>query len=228
MEKKSIIKTADIVNHPEGGILLLDGSVINGYSLEQPVEKPDNSMRLDTTGVYLNLGKKKPVEKKPEREEEIKLFLKNAWYFYEHYKDICADSRKFLAYVPIQSGIAYMGGSGFRHPTLGVYVEWWHFCDSAVVELKGEKWLVWHIAGSPMSGMNRCSLVNAEGKSQTCSIDHFSFTWSSFVRVNTRYDECKSKYQAYTLEEVVDLMCGDDDENIFPRKSISTVGRALN
>jgi len=216
MEKKCIGKAkqiVSIVNHPEGGILLQDGRVINGYSREQPLDKPDNSLRLDTSGVYLRVGHKKRPVKKLERDDEITLFLNNAWYFYEHYKEICSDSRKFLAYVPAQSGIAYMGNGGFRRPTLGVYVEWWHSCEKATVELDGEKWLVWQVAGSPMSGMNRCSLVNAEGKNRVESIDSFSSVWSSFVRVNTRYDECKAKYQAYTLEEVVDLMRGDDDEN---------------
>jgi len=34
-----IIQTSDIVNHPEGVILLRDGSIIEGYSSEQIVEK---------------------------------------------------------------------------------------------------------------------------------------------------------------------------------------------
>jgi len=203
-----IIQTSDIVNHPEGGILLRDGSIIEGYSSEQIVEKADNSLRLDTTGVYLSLRKKKRAEKGSECDEEMTLFLNNAWYFYEHYKEICSDSRKFLARVPVQNGLAYTGTSGFRNPTLGVYVEWWRSCEKAVVEQKGEKWLMWYIAGSPLSGSNKCSIVNAEGKTRTYEVHPFTAVWPSFMQVNTRYDECKSKYMAYTIEEVVALMRG--------------------
>jgi len=218
----AIIKTTEHVAHPEGCILLRDGSVIKGYAPRLIMEATDNSLRLDTTGVYLSLRKQRQTEKssagaagnenKAKCNEEIMAFLRNAWYFYEHYQEVCADSRKFLARLPVQNNLAYSGTSGFRNPTLGVYVEWWHSCDSALVELNGEKWLVWHIAGSPLSGMNTCSIVNAEGKTQNHSIRPFCPVWSSFMQINMRYDECKTKYMAYTIEEVVALMRGDFDE----------------
>lgn len=210
-------RTADYENHPEGGIMLRDGSVIEGYTPQQILEEADNTMSLDTTGVYFSLRKppiKRPEEKRVQtrRNEAEMIFLKNAWYFYEHYQEICADSRKFLARVPVQSGLAYTGTGGFRNPTLGVYVEWWHSFKKAIVELDGDKWLVWHIAGSPLSGMNKCGLVNAEGKVQCHSVNPFPTVWHSFVEINTRYDECKAKYMAFTIEEVAALMHGDLDE----------------
>jgi len=217
------IKTKESVNHPEGCIQLLDGSVIKGYASDQIVEEIDNTLRLDTTGVYLRLDNKKREENKSEtelNEEEEKLFLKNAWYFYNHAKEIYADSRKFLAPVPVQSGIAYSGTSGFHNPTLGVYVEWWHSCDKAVIELNGEKWLLWHIAGSPLSGSNKCSIVNAEGKSQIYSSRAFIEVWPSFMRVNTRYDECKLKYMAYTLEKTIDLIKSECEECPMEEKNL--------
>lgn len=32
----------------------------------------------------------------------------------------------FLAPVNIDNGLAYIGTSPSRHPTLGVYLKWWH------------------------------------------------------------------------------------------------------
>jgi len=224
-----IIKTENCVNHPEGGILLRNGSVIEAYRPEQIMETVDNTLHLDTMGVYFGLRNKKPAEATPssiggklkslfskaedkKEDDELTLFLNNAWYFYEHFEEICADSMKFLARVPVQSGLAYAGTGGFNRPTLGVYVEWWHSCDKAVVDLNGEKWLVWRISGSPLSGCNKCSLVNAAGKTRTHTILPFKEVWPSFIKVNKRYDDCKSQYMAYTIQEVVTLMRGDLDE----------------
>jgi len=217
----TIIKTSEQVVHPEGGILLRDGSIIKGYAPQQIVEVADNSLRLDTTGIYLSLRNKEQREKSSEDagseedkvkcQEEIKAFLHNAWYFYEHYQEICADSRKFLARLPMLNNLAYTGTAGFRNPILGVYVEWWHSCDSAVIVLDGEKWLVWHIAGSPLSGMNTCSIVNAKGQIRNHTMRPFFPVWQSFMQLNTRYDECKTKYMAYAIKEVVALM--DDNLN---------------
>ena len=61
-----------------------------------------------------------------------------------------SDSRMFLCPVPIQNGMAYTGTSGFQRPTLGVYLEWWLNCESAMVcEEHGTEKLVYQIAGSP-------------------------------------------------------------------------------
>lgn len=227
-----IIKTHDEFKHPEGKIQLLNGNVLDCYNLEQTGEKVDNKVKLDTTGTYFAIGKRRlsptPITEEDKAEEKL-LFLDNAFKFLQHRNRIMSDSRMFLCPVPIKSGIAYTGTSGFHHPTLGVYLEWWLNCENAMIcNGIGTKKLVYHIAGSPLSGANHCGVVDESGKTETESIYPFSSLWSSFIRINNRYDEAKSLYQAYTLKEVVDILEGEslsliDDmelENIYLRSAL--------
>ena len=46
------------------------------------------------------------------------------------------DSLMFLAPVAAENVLAYTGTSGFRNPTLGVYLEWWVHCEGAVERLR--------------------------------------------------------------------------------------------
>ena len=208
-----IIKTHDDFVHPEGKIQLLNGTVLDCYPLEQPEAKVDNELKLDTTGTYLVIGrsKQKPVAdptSDEQKKKEENLFLHNAFLFLQHRDRIMSDSRMFLCPIPIQNGLAYTGTSGFRRPTLGVYLEWWLNCEKATVRKEDKtKWLVYRIAGSPLSGANRCGIVDNEGNADTESLSGpFSPIWSSFMSINNRYDEAKSLYQAYTLEEVVEIL----------------------
>ena len=212
-----IIKTKDDFKHPEGKIQLLNGNVLDCYPLEQPKAKVDNELKLDTNGAYMSVGKPKPVAT-PTSDEQKKngesLFLHNAFLFLQHRDRIMSDSRMFLCPIPIQNGLAYTGTSGFSRPTLGVYIEWWFNCEEATVFKKTRvfkkdktKWLVYRIAGSPLSGANRCGIVNEKGETDSESLTgSFSPVWSSFMRINNRYDEAKSLYQAYTLEKTVEIL----------------------
>jgi hypothetical protein len=93
---------------------------------------------------------------------------------------------------------------------LGVYLEWWLNCESALVfNGIGKKKLVYQIAGSPLSGRNSCGVVDENGKTETESIHPFSSLWPIFMRINNRYDEAKGLYQAYTLEQVVKILDGE-------------------
>ncbi|MBR4392027.1 MAG: hypothetical protein IKT08_07995 [Bacteroidales bacterium] len=218
-----IIKTNDNFVHPEGKIQLLNGKVLDCYPLEQPKAKMDNELKLDVTGTYMSVGKPKPVAAPISDEQKKKrkrLFLNNAFLFFQHRDRIMSDSRMFLCPIPIQSGLAYTGTSGFQRPTLGVYLEWWLNCESATIGKKDDlQWLVYRIAGSPLSGSNRCGIVNSEGKTDSRSLSgSFASIWSSFMRINNRYDEAKSLYQAYTLEDVI---------NIMGREGLTTVNLAL-
>ena len=180
-------KTNDGFVHPEGKIQLLNGNVLECYPLEQPRPTPKNNEH---------------------EEKERELFLRNAFLFLQHRDRIMSDSRMFLCPIPIQSGLAYTGTSGFNRPILGVYIEWWLNCElSAVRRMEKTKWLVYRIAGSPLSGANRCGIVDEEGNTDIESFSGpFSPMWSSFIRINNRYDKAKSLYQAYTLEEVVEIL----------------------
>ena len=203
-----------IVEHSDGKIKLLDGSILQGYTPQRVVyEQVKNGMELDATGEYLSVGSAKPQPKKhPTPEEQGKFFIEHAFFFLAHRREIMADSRMFLARVNVPNGVAYTGRSGFREATLGVYLEWWASCAKAVYEKDGHKWLVWFISGSPLSGCNSCGAVNEEGKSKTVKIYPFWELWTPFVRINRRYDEVKSKYVAFTLEEVVNILRGSEED----------------
>ena len=227
-----IIKTHDDFEHPEGKIQLLNGNVLDCYPLKQDGEQVDNEVKPDTTGTYFAIGKRRlaptPVTEEEKSEERL-LFFDNAFRFLQYKNRIMSDSRMFLCPVPIQSGIAYTGTSGFHRPTSGVYIEWWLNCENALVfNGIGTKKLVYHIAGSPLSGSNRCGVVDEKGKTETETIHPFSSLWPSFIRINSRYDEAKSQYQAYTLKQVVDILEKEslsliDDmelENIYLRSEL--------
>ena len=185
------IKTKDDFKHPDGKIQLLNGNVLDCYPLEQPAAAPRSN---------------------EEKHEEINLFVSRAFRFLKHRNRIMSDSRMFLCPVPIQNGLANTGTSGFHHPTLGVYIEWWLNCESAMIcsGIETNK-VVYHIAGSPLSGSNHCGIVDENGKTETKSIHPFSSLWPIFMRINNRYDEAKSLYQAYTLEQVVEIL---DEERL--------------
>ncbi len=185
-----IIDTEHDFKHPEGKIQLLNGSAIDCYPLKQPAAPQSDA----------------------EKEEEEKLFLSNAFRFLQYRNRIMSDSRMFLCPVPIQNGMAYTGTSGFQHPTLGVYLEWWLNCERALTcDEHGTKILVYQIAGSPLSGSNRCGVVDTNGKTEMEYVFSFSSLWSSFIRINSRYDKAKSLYQAYSLKQVVEIL---DKENL--------------
>ena len=192
-------------------ITLLDGREIPCYPKGEPDTPTDNSMKLDATGQYLTIGRKKPAIRSASPEEilALKFFTDHAFLFLKHRDRILSDSRMFLAPVAVNNHLAYFGTSGFQNSTLGVYLEWWLTCKHATIEgnTPDECWLVYFIAGSPLSGANSCGIVNPSGECKTTSLRGvFPKVWQSFVKVNTRYDKAKASYEAYTLEEVVELL----------------------
>lgn len=198
------------VRHPKGKILLKNGTVLDCHP--KPV-RPDaiekNTVELDKTGTSFS-AKPRPKKdlfgrrKRPERPAWETLFLKEAFFLYEHRDAILSDSRMFLTPLPFGNNLAYTGTSGLRNATLGVYIEWWEECEKAVFRKDGEvQALTYAIAGSPLSGGNHCSAVDRKGETKTVQFGNFSPVWSSFMRVNQRYDEAKRLYEAYTLEETI-------------------------
>lgn len=176
------------------------------------MESKDNTLRLDTTGEYLQVGGRKPAVARPEQSAETqaeqKLFYDNAFVVWANKERILRDSRMSLAPVPIQSGLAYTGTSGFRNPTLGVYLEFWQGCHFAtLMDEDGRKGLVCRIAGSPLSGSNKCGVVYEDGKVENKSLQHFLTIWRTFMEINTRYDKAKSAGEwCFTLQQVVDIL----------------------
>ena len=190
--------------HAESAITLLDGRILPCYPKKGEDGQSSEKLKKDTA----------------ERAE--KFFTDHACFFFDYSERILSDSRMFLAPVPIQSGLAYVGGTGFHIPTLGVYIEWWMNHAPAIVGKSGkESWLVYHIAGSPLSGRNSCGIVNQKGELKgKCFPGPFKDLWVPFIQTNTRYDEAKERYEAYTLERVAALLEAEEKAVTQPERAL--------
>ena len=202
---------------PQNSITLMNGAILECFPKEshQGDFVPDK-MKLDATGTYLSLGNK-PCKPQPrateEKEQQKKLFTDNAFYLLAHQERIMRDSRMFLAPVAVQNGLAYTGTSGFLAPTLGIYLEWWNECSIALrTDKDGNRSLVFHLAGSPLSGKNHCAEVFEDGRIEHIQVSSFISHWQPFVNINTQYDEAKHIYQAYTLEQVLEILHAEDGD----------------
>lgn len=206
------------IEFPEGKIVLQDGTELECFPRAEaiPNEIAGDELALDTTGQYLSVGKVKPAQQpsaNEQQKQQEELFINNAFYLLAHKERILSDSRMFLCPIAVQSGLAYTGTSGFRNPTLGVYIEWWLNCHGAMrIDKKGRKSLVYRLAGSPLSGANKCSEVLEDGKTNTVTLFSFRDHWGPFININTRYTDAKTKYQAYSLQQVLDVLHGEGDE----------------
>ena len=196
-------------------IELIDGTRIEAFpKAEQPETIKEDRLTLDTTGEYLQIGHRKRKSKHTTERDTIaqqrgELLWRNLHRLIAESNKILADSKMFLAPVPIQNVLAYFGTSGLQNPTLGVYIEWWrHHKCAWVIDEFGERRPLIYIAGSPLSGANKCAYVGAEGMSYGVSVTKFAPVWQSFVNVNTRYTEAKQRYEAYTIEEVIERLFG--------------------
>ena len=211
---------------PHNKIILWDGRMLDCYPLaaQAPDKLDEDHLELDTTGQFLIVGAKKPQPMSPQSkdtEEQKELFIKNAFYLLAHKERIMSDSRMFLCRIPIQSGLAYTGISGFRNPTLGIYLEGWSIVEGAMrTDREGRTSLVYHLAGSPLSGANKGAAVHEEGKIEIVSLSQFNAHWGPFTYLNNRYTEAKQLYQAYTLQEVLDILGQEDDGNTDYARSI--------
>lgn len=201
---------------PDGKIVLLNGTQLDCYPLaDEDIESEfQDKLELDTTGQYVTVRKCKPriTPVSDECMQRQQLFADNAFYLLAHMDRIMNDSRMFLAPVAARNGLAYTGTSGFKRPTLGVYLEWWQTSDETMrINNEGCRSLVFTLAGSPLSGMNRCSAVREDGNIEIVSLSSFNRHCGSFIKINARYTEAKVRYQAYTLQEVLDILHREDN-----------------
>lgn len=197
------------IEFPDNRIVLINGAELVCYpKAVQPDSNCDDNISLDSSGEYLTAGSKHAAKKETtERKKQEDFFFKNAFLFYRNAHRILNDSRMFLAPVPIQNGLAYIGTSGLHNPTLGVYVEWWLNCEANITkDKKGKDALTCHIAGSPLSGGNHCACVYSDCKIRDISHYPFRDVWSTFMKINKRYTKAKQMYEAYSLQKVVELL----------------------
>lgn len=196
---------------------LTDGICIEAFpKAEQPEKIEKDNLTFDTSGEFLQVGGGRKRHKEIAtytNEMDIKLFLQNAHRLIAESDKIMADSRMFLAPLPIRNGLAYTGTSGMCNPTLGVYIEWWRNYECAWTKDKyGERHPIYYIAGSPLSGSNKCAYVGDDGDGHSVSVYPFSPVWGSFMEVNAHYTEAKQLYDAYSLEEVIEILFGDSTD----------------
>lgn len=142
-----------------------------------------------------------------ESNEEI--FKKNAFLLYRNADRILNDSKMTLAPVPIQSGLTIVGSAGFENPCLGTYIEWWKTCEPDMTkDAQGRDALTIRIAGSPLSGGNRCDVVYPNGTVTTRQYKNFHSIFKAFLRINRQYKEMKGRDEAYSIKEVVErIIC---------------------
>lgn len=188
--------------HPEGKILLLNGSELTCYEKQDVVND-----RID----------------EEEKKSLYKLFTDNAFYLLAHRDRILSDSRMFLCQIAVKSGLMYSGSSGFQNPTLGVYLEWWRECPNAMITDKdGTRSLIFYLAGSPLSGANWSKRVDESGDIHNVRPSYpFISQWRSFIGINTRYTDAKRRHQAYSLEEVLKILHAEDGDNTNHAQAIT-------
>lgn len=199
---------------PEGTIVLKNGTVLPCYPIDnQPSEAVDSGFALDTTGEFLTARRHPsaqpatPEEEAARRKRDEEIFLQNAFLFYRNADRIMSDSRMFLSPLPFRNNLAYSGRSGLRNPTLGIYLEWWHYCTTDLThDRRRQEALTYFIAGSPLSGDNRCQRVYPDGHTEPAGYSPFIPVWTSLGGICSRYRDAVTRYQAYTLEEVVAIL----------------------
>lgn len=192
-------------------LVLMDGRTIIAYQKDRVEQRDWEFFQLADANHHIHIGGKTAAiikeESQKSQERLQKLFLDNAFRLLEHHECIMGDSRMFLTPIPIKSGFAYVGSSGFANPTLGVYLEWWlNSPFSSVVDKDGSKWLIYKLAGSPLTGRNKCGLVDKNGNISYMDLQTFRPAWESFVSINRRYKEAKEKYYGFSLLQTMALL----------------------
>ena len=217
----------------DGLMTLMDGKQIQLMPKAQPAstagspDEPsaDSRLRMGQTGHCSPMGRPRPTvdesEIKPsswEETEEEEAFLTHLFFFIAHRDKIKADSRLFLAPVPIQNGLAYTGTSGFHRPTLGVYLEWWENCtDASVIDKGGQVSFIVRLDDEPLPGKSNCTILAQDGEQHDCHSSGFENLRATFLKINRRYDACKEQGEAWSLRYVYALLRNSygEDYNLY-------------
>lgn len=141
--------------------------------------------------------------KKREITSDQKCFAESAWLLFENRERILADPRMARVPIDMQNCLAYFGSKAFEGATIGAYLEWWSGELGHRTDPQGEPFLVVRMAGSPLSGMNKCQIVKQNGEQSEVWIDRFPSTWKSFSHICQRYRESAYDGVVFTLEQLV-------------------------
>lgn len=145
----------------------------------------------------------------PERQ---RLFEQNAYYLLEHADVIMSDSRMFLAEAPEVNGL--VGPGAFLHdtpPCIGAYLEWWSIVyPQSTRDDAGKDALITRLVdhvGSVNHYCMVCNMVYPDGSicfyREKNDFDRF---YNSLRATARRYHQASHIYEAYTFEQVIDLL----------------------
>lgn len=117
----------------------------------------------------------------------------------------------FLTPIGVQNGSPYTESLGMDAPTIGVYLEWWSSClGSMVLSKSGRMSLIYELTGSPHSKVTSGRQLYENGETEPIhSYGHVQY-WESLIEINKRYSEAKQIYEAYTLQELLDILHEED------------------
>lgn len=147
---------------------------------------------------------KEAADKAAERE----IFINNAFFFLAHRDAIMADSRMFLARVPVSSGGACVWGmcSHVENPTLGAYLEYWLTrTDSSMIDDDGTTWLIYQMGRLPRSASYR--YLNKHGATRNVygGFD-LGREYMALRDICRRYAQAAEVCEAFSLREVVERL----------------------
>ena len=214
--------------HPEGAIRLLDGTILTCYPKPEEEEQPSNESQpeevlqqseevvadelpLETMERHFGMGRRR-IAPKPEAKEVLRQsFIDNAFYLLAHRERILQDSRMFLTPIGVQNGSPYTKSLGLDAPTIGVYLEWWSSClGSMVLSKSGRMSLIYELTGSPHSKVTSGRQLYEDGETEPIHLYSFVHYWEPLIEINKRYNEAKKIYEAYTLQELLDILHEED------------------
>ena len=200
-------------------IELWSGGFIPAYPIDEDtlIDVGANDSGLDNTGHFLSIRRKpSPIPRSEEQLKQEKLFTDNAFLLLANCKKILSDSRMFLAPAYISNGLAYTGY--LPTATVGTYIELWLNCPASVIFGEDDMMsLIWHISGSPLSGANSCSAVSLDGTLHGQQVGQFYKLWTKFAEIASYYGDAMKKYEALTLDEVVEILKEETTEEEYRR-----------
>lgn len=130
---------------------------------------------------------------------DFMLLARNANLLLANADLILSDSRMFMSPIDMSCGLSISGK--FRPTTLGAYIEWWQNHPESR-DKDGNP--VLHLAGSALSGGNRCTSVDPEGQHHPVVLSKFSAAWHSFLEVSKRYYSSMGECEVYSLQKVIE------------------------
>lgn len=186
---------------PIGQITLLNGNVLDCYSPDSCRYSVNHGLFDVDSNEYkskMKSDKLRSLWTAYSDEANLQLFLNNAYLFLDSSNLVLEDSRIFLTPIPIVNKLLFKDDRALQKPILGAFIEWWSNCHSAdFMDSNWKEWIIYRLSGCPLTGRNKCSLLNRKGETRQASVMSFNDAWKSFAKINSRYEEAKKNFGAY-------------------------------